>query len=160
MCQFAVQFVQDPDAAKDIAQKVFINLWETRETIDPAKPVKSYLYTSVRNRCLNYIRDNKKYRSQTLDIELMEGVFFFEEDNPGLSDLERQIKTALESLPEKCRQVFEMSRFEDKKYKEIAQELDISEKTVEAHMSKALKTLKEQLKEYLPLFCLIFGFFD
>lgn len=160
LCQFAVQFVQDSDAAKDIAQKVFINLWENREHIDPQKPVRSYLYTSVRNRCLNYIRDNKKYRSQTLDIELMEGVFFFEEDNPGLSDLERQIKTALESLPEKCRQVFEMSRFEDKKYKEIAQELDISEKTVEAHMSKALKTLKEQLKEYLPVLCLIFGFFD
>jgi RNA polymerase sigma-70 factor (ECF subfamily) len=160
LCQFAVQFVQDADAAKDIAQKVFINLWENRGHIDPQKPVRSYLYTSVRNRCLNYIRDNKKYRSQTLDLKLMEGAFFFEEDNPGLSDLERQIRAALESLPEKCRQVFEMSRFEDKKYKEIALELDISEKTVEAHMSKALKTLKEQLKEYLPLFCLISGFFD
>lgn len=156
LCHFAAQFVQDTDSARDITQKVFIKLWENREHIDPQKSIRSYLYTSVRNRCLNYLRDQKKFRSQILDVEAMEGVLFFEEDNPGLSDLEDQIARALESLPDKCRQVFELSRFQDKKYKEIAEELNISEKTVEAHMSKALKILKEQLKEYFPLFlCMV-----
>ncbi|MCB9283865.1 MAG: RNA polymerase sigma-70 factor [Lewinellaceae bacterium] len=155
LCHFANQLVQDMDSARDIAQKVFINLWENRETIDPQRSVQSYLYTSVRNRCLNHIRDRKKYRSQVLDLEIMDIEISFEEDNTGLEELQKKIAEALSTLPEKCRQVFEMSRFQDMKYKDIAAQLDISEKTVEAHMSKALKTLREELKEYFPLLLLL-----
>ena len=158
LCHFANQLVQDMDSARDIAQKVFIKLWENRETIDPQRSVQSYLYTSVRNRCLNHIRDRKKYRSQVLDLEIMDIEITFEEDKTGLEDLEKKIAEALSALPEKCRQVFEMSRFQELKYKDIAAQLDISEKTVEAHMSRALKTLREELKEYFPLL-LLFGLF-
>jgi RNA polymerase sigma-70 factor, ECF subfamily len=159
LCHFANQYINDFDAAQDIAQKVFINLWETRDTIDPQKSVKSYLYTSVKNRCLNYIRDNKKYRSRVLDIELGDIDIAFEEPDSGAAELEAKIAEAMQALPEKCRLVFEMSRFQDKKYKDIADELGLSVKTVEAHMSKALKTLKDSLKDYIRFLGFLIGLF-
>ncbi len=148
LCNFADQFIHDPASAKDITQKVFIGLWENREKIDPQKTIQSYLFTSVRNRCLNHIRDQKKYRSKVLDLEIHDLEIPFEEDDLALNELKTKIAEALNDLPEKCRQVFEMSRFENKKYKDIAQELDISVKTVEAHMSKALKSLRENLDDH------------
>lgn len=151
LCNFAYQYIQDSDSAKDITQKVFINLWESREKIDPQKALKSYLFTSVRNRCLNYIRDQKKYRSHVLDIEIADLEIGFEEGDSGISELEERIEAALNALPEKCRQVFEMSRYKNMKYKDIAEELEVSVKTVEAHMSKALKSLREQLKDVVSL---------
>ena len=68
LCNFAYQFVKDTDSAKDITQKIFINLWENRENIDTQKSIQSYLFTSVRNRCMNYIRDQKKYRSFNVSL--------------------------------------------------------------------------------------------
>ena len=147
LCNFAFQYVKDSDSAKDITQKVFINLWESREKIDPQKALKSYLFTSVRNRCLNYIRDQKKYRSHVLDIEIADLEISFDEEDSGITELQERVRKALATLPEKCRQVFEMSRYKNMKYKDIAEELDVSVKTVEAHMSKALKSLREQLKD-------------
>lgn len=146
---FAKQYVQDSDTAMDICQQVFITLWEKREQIDMAKAVRTYLYTSVRNRCLNHIRDHKKFRSKVLDLDCgnidIEGFTEIEQDT---AELETKIDDALTLLPEKCRQVFEMSRFREMKYREIAEELDISQKTVEAHMSKAMRILREALQEY------------
>jgi RNA polymerase sigma-70 factor, ECF subfamily len=146
---FAFQYLPDEDIAKDITQNVFVKLWEHRTSIDTQKSVQSYLFTSVRNSCINHIRDHKKYNSRILDVELAEIESGIKTDNYEYIELEQKINKILGSLPEKCRKVFEMSRFENKKYKEIAIELDISEKTVEAHMSKALKSLKEHLREYL-----------
>lgn len=149
LCNFAHQYVKDLDAAQDLCQKVFIQLWEKRTTLDPNQNLKSYLFTAVKNRCLNYIRDHKKYRSKILDldcgdIELSEQTI----DHLIADDLQAVIEEALNQLPEKCRKVFEMSRFQEMKYKEIAEELEISQKTVEAHMSKALKLLRLHLKEH------------
>lgn len=154
LCNFAYQYTNDTDAAKDITQKVFIHLWENRTQMDPQKALKSYLFTSVRNRSLNYIRDNKKYRSRLLDVEIEDLDLTFEEDDLALEELKEKVQEALAELPEKCRQVFEMSRFQHMKYKEIAEELDLSVKTVEAHMSRALKGLKEHLKDYYFLIIL------
>ena len=148
LCNFAYQFTQDTDSAKDITQKVFIYLWENREKMDPEKSLQSYLFTAVRNRSLNYIRDHKKYRSQILDIEVHDFDIPFEEDNFAVEELKEKIAEALSALPEKCRMVFEMSRFRNMKYKEIAEELEVSVKTVEAHMARALKGLRTHLKEY------------
>lgn len=150
LCNFARQFVHDEDTAQDICQKVFIRLWEKREEMDPKQSIKSYLFTSVKNRCLNFIRDNKKYRSQVLDLDCGD-LEFSQEDTDAFAEeeLKKRIEQALKSLPEKCRLVFEMSRYQNKKYKEIAEELDIAQKTVEAHMSKAMKTLRIQLQDYL-----------
>lgn len=155
LCNFAQQFVPDADTAKDITQKVYINLWEQREKMNPEQNIVSYLFTAVRNRCLNYIRDNKKYRSKVLDLDCGEIDLAITEDNFALEDLQEKIEIALSALPEKCRLVFEMSRFREMKYREIAEELGIAQKTVEAHMSKAMKSLRASLGDWmalLPLF--------
>lgn len=157
LCSFARQYVSDLDTAQDICQKVFIRLWEKREEMDTGRSIASYLFTSVRNRCLNHIRDHKKYRSHLLDVECGE----FEigtaitEDHFAVEELQQRIDAALATLPPKCRQVFEMSRYDQKKYREIADELDISQKTVEAHMSKAIKSLRDHLGDYLTVLILL-----
>ena len=159
LCNFAVQYVGDADAAQDICQKVFISLWEKREEMNPENSIKSYLFTSVKNRCLNYIRDNKKFRSRILDLECADFETVEAQDDFAEENLKNKIEKALSLLPEKCRMVFEMSRFQNMKYREIAEELDLSQKTVEAHMSKALKTLRGELKEFLTLLFIIIRFF-
>jgi RNA polymerase sigma-70 factor, ECF subfamily len=147
LCRFAAGYVSDQDSLEEIVQQVFINLWNQRETIDPGKSIKSYLYTSVKNRCLNHIRDNKKFRNYYLDVELELEIPVSDIDKTEMADLEKQVADALEKLPEKCREVFMLCRFEEMKYKDVALKLDISQKTVEAQMSKALKILREELKD-------------
>ncbi len=148
LSNFAKQFVQDADTAQEIVQKVFITLWEKREDLDPQLSIKSYLFTAVRNRCLNHIRDQKKYRSKVLDLECADFDLSIEDTPLEASELHQQIEAALDQLPEKCREVFEMSRFKQMKYKEIAEELAISPKTVEAHMRKAMQVMREFLKPF------------
>ena len=149
---FARKYVKDLDTAKEITHDVFINLWEKRNEIDSGKPLHSYLFTSVRNRCLNYIRDQRKF-DKTEDIAENPGYSHLAEnaDPVEMMELEERINLAIDSLPEKCREIFIMNRFRDLKYAEIAKELDISVKTVEAQMSRALKSLREKLAAYLPL---------
>ena len=144
----------DLDDAKEIVQDVFINLWNKRETISSEKSVKSYLFTSVKNRCFNFIRDNKKFRSNVLDIDIADYEVTFENDSFSEPELQTKINNAINKLPEKCRQVFKLSRIEELKYKEIADKLSISVKTVEAQMSKALKVLRKELKEYITVILL------
>lgn len=155
LCHFAERYLHDNDSAQEIVQDVFINLWQKKETISSDKSVKSYLYTSVKNRCLNYIRDNKKFRSQYLDVELEMEIPFEDVDQFSESETQNRIEKALDKLPGKCRQVFELSRFEELKYKEIAERLRISQKTVEIHMSKALKILRVELKDLLLILIIL-----
>ncbi|MCD4746117.1 MAG: RNA polymerase sigma-70 factor [Bacteroidales bacterium] len=154
LCNFAQSYNIDEDNAKEITQEVFINLWQKKETIDTKKSIKSYLFTSVKNRCLNYIRDQKKFRSNILDIEIADFDFSFENDVFTESELQSKIDNAISNLPEKCRQIFKLSRFEELKYKEIAEKLDVSVKTVEAQISKALKILRNDLKDYITILLL------
>ena len=148
-------YLGDRDAAQEIVQDVFINLWQKKDVIDPAKSVKAYLYTSVKNRCLNHIRDNKKFRSYYLDVELELEIPHEDTDNISESETRDKISAALDKLPERCRQVFELSRFDEMKYKEIAEKLGISVKTVEVQVSKALKILRNELREFLMILLLI-----
>jgi len=149
---FARKYVKDLDTAKEIVHDVFINLWEKRNKIDSEKPLGSYLFTSVRNRCLNYIRDHKKF-DKTGDITENPGYSQLAENNDPLEimELEERINLAIDSLPDKCREIFIMNRFRDLKYAGIAKELDISVKTVEGQMSRALRILREKLATYLPV---------
>jgi len=152
---FAQKYVPDQDTAKDIVHNVFINLWEKRQQIDTGSPLKSYLFTSVHNRCLNYIRDQKKFDKddtifqRTDSADFSDGVDRLEEQ-----ELEQRIFDALQALPEKCREIFTMNRFDGLKYAEIAEKLGISVKTVETQMSKALKILREKLIDYLGMIIL------
>ena len=128
LCNFAVQYVGDADVSQDICQKVFITVWEKRTEIDPGRSIKSYLFTAVKNKCLNYIRDQKKYRSKVLDLDCGDFEMASDEDYFAKDELQERIEAALNTLPEKCRMVFEMSRFQGLKYREIAEELDIAQK--------------------------------
>jgi RNA polymerase sigma-70 factor (ECF subfamily) len=152
---FAQKYLPDQDTAKEIVHNVFINLWEKRQQVDTGSPLKSYLFTSVHNRCLNYIRDQKKFdKDETLFQRLDSAEFSDGVDRLEEQELEQRIYDALQALPEKCREVFMLNRFEGLKYAEIAEKLSISVKTVETQMSKALKILREKLIDYLGVIIL------
>jgi RNA polymerase sigma-70 factor (ECF subfamily) len=152
LCRFAAGYINDFSAAEEIVQQVFINIWDKRNNIEQEKSLSSYLFTSVKNRCLNHIRDSKKFRSYYLDVEAEMEVPVYDHDRISESDLENEIARAIDKLPVKCREVFELCRFEELSYKNTALKLGISVKTVEAQMSKALKILKSELKHLLILF--------
>lgn len=149
---FARKYLPDQDTASEIVHNVFLNLWEKRDSIDTSSSLKSYLFTSVHNRCLNFIRDQKKFdRDETLLQRLDSNEFIDASDRLEEQELEQRIYDALQALPEKCREVFSLNRFEGLKYSEIAEKLDISVKTVETQMSKALRILREKLIDYLKI---------
>ncbi|MBN1117772.1 MAG: RNA polymerase sigma-70 factor [Bacteroidales bacterium] len=156
LCYFAQKYLGDLDSSKEIVHSVFIKIWESRNDFDWEKPAKSYLFTSVYNRSMNFIRDNKKFVSsddaETGNLTVESSEFT---DSMEISELEGKIKESILKLPEKCREIFELNRFEGKKYSEIAEKLGISIKTVENQMSKALKVLRTDLKDYLYIFILI-----
>lgn len=155
LCYFAQKYLGDLDSSKEIVHTVFIKVWENREKFDWETPAKSYLFTSVYNRSMNFIRDNKKFVDEenihASSLLTKASVFH---DTMEASELEVKINQAIDKLPEKCREVFKLNRFEGKKYAEIAKQLNISVKTVETQMSKALKVLKEDLKDYIYLLLL------
>jgi len=160
LCNYAYTFIQDRDEAEEIVQSAFLSVWEKRDTLDIKTSLKSYLYTMVRNTSLNVIKHEKikqKYVGEAMAIE--------DRSHEGVtqavlsSELEDRIQMAMEVLPEQCRLVFKLSRFEELKYAEIAEQLDISIKTVENHMGKALKIMREQLKDYLPLLIVLMNGF-
>ncbi len=148
---FAIQYVKDYETAREIVQEAFVNMWSRREQIDPSKAMKSYLVTSVKNRSLNYLRDNKKFDSNLLIQEnLYPTPFYSQSDHMVETELMEQIASSIDELPEKCREVFLLSRNEHLKYQQIADRLQISVKTVETQMSKALQHMRMRLREYLP----------
>lgn len=155
---FCNQFISDLDKANSLTQEVFLNLWLNREKIETLNGIRAFLYTFAKSSCLNYIRHRKivsKYedkhlqdREEELNREVLES---FDFNSLEFSELEGLIQLTINDLPEKCRQVFIMSRFEGKMNKEISEELNISVKAVEANITRALKTLKSRLSEYLPV---------
>ncbi len=160
LCLFSMKYLKDIDTAKEIVHDVFINVWVKRNELDMNKSLKSYLFTSVYNRSLNYIRDRKKFKDvEELRPELHEQSSFDASAELEGEELQHQIQKAVDSLPERTKNIFEMSRFEGLKYKEIAEKLEISQKTVEAQMSTALKILRDKLKIYLGLAILLWVIF-
>ena len=147
---FALQYTKDTDTAREITQEAFISLWEKRERIDLSKPVKTYLSTTVRNKCLNWLRDNKKFNKEILDMEgLLSDNTYVQPDRLIEAEIKDKIGKAIDELPEKCREIFVLNRQENLKYQEIANRLEISVKTVETQMSKALQHMRERLREFI-----------
>jgi len=150
LCFFALQYTKDHDTAREITQEAFISLWEKRAFIDLSKPVKTYLSTTVRNKCLNWLRDNKKFNKEILDIEgLLSDKTYVQSDRMVEDEIRDKIGSAIGELPEKCREIFVLNRQENMKYQEIAIHLGISVKTVETQMSKALQHMRNRLAEFL-----------
>jgi RNA polymerase sigma-70 factor (ECF subfamily) len=157
LCGFANKFLNDPEEAQNIVQDVFTKIWEGREEIEPDDSLKSYIFKITQNLSLNKLARNKV---ESKYIEIYKQVYI---NNLEISasesllakELENNIATAIEKLPAGCKKIFELSRNEGLKYNEIAEMLQISIKTVEAQMSKALKTLRVELKEYLMILIII-----
>ena len=150
LAAFAYQYVEDHATAEEIVQDVFTNVWSKSDQIEIRTAIKSYLYGAVRNACLNFIKHKKiQKRYEEHELRRSEG---YETDFMELDELQEEIEAGLAQLPEKCRRIFEMSRFEEKKYKEIADELGLSIKTVENQMGRALKVMRTALSRHLPSF--------
>jgi RNA polymerase sigma-70 factor, ECF subfamily len=147
LCRYAYSFLQDKEEAEEVVQASFITVWEKRNNIAIETSLKSYLYRMVRNSCLNVIKHEK-----VKQLAVSEVAYESVAQKIQAAELEIKITEAMKTLPEQCRLVFQLSRFEELKYQEIADQLQISVKTVENHMGKALKLMREQLKDYLPLF--------
>jgi RNA polymerase sigma-70 factor (ECF subfamily) len=158
LCVYAQKLVSIPEQeAKDLVQDVFVKFWNDREKTDIRFSIRSYLFVSVKNKCFDLHRKRNtdlKVQEITKDHDITDGSF----DTYVLSELEALFNKSLEKLPERCREVFELSRFHGLKNREIAAKLNLSEKTVENQVTKALHILKEELKDYLPLLAL-FEFF-
>jgi len=155
LCVFALGFVRDEEAAREVVQEVFVNLWEKRETIDLSKQVKSYLTTSVRNRCLNHLRNNRKFSPLLLELEGLSDEAEEAGDRLVERELSEAIADAIAGLPDRCREIFLLNRNHHLRYQQIADHLQISVKTVETQMSKALQHLRIRLAGYLTLLLLV-----
>lgn len=150
LCRFATGILKDPDEAEETVQQVMVTVWEKRMTLEIHSSLKSYLYRAVHNGALNRIRKLKS--TDTLSDDHGAGSVRSAESASHkvlVSELKGKISEAISRLPDQCRLVFQLSRFEGMKYAEIAAHLGISEKTVENHMGKALKLMRLYLKDYL-----------
>jgi len=145
---FSRRILGNEDDAREVVHQVFVKLWEMRDEIDISTSLKSYLFTSVHNRSLNMIRDRKKFSSE--EVPEIPGEWDVSAQIEAL-ELEEKIQEAIDGLPGRCREIFELNRLNGLRYHEIAVQLEISVKTVENQMSKALRILRDQLAKYLTI---------
>ena len=149
MVRFCIRYVADSDIASEIVQDLFVKLWSNREKITFNTSFESYMLTSVRNSAITYINKERAHNEAHLRV------FSEESDNTDPSEtlqsnnLEESYRQILKDMPDKRREVFLASRYDGLKYSEIAEKLGISQKTVEAQMTAAIKQLKDGLKPYL-----------
>jgi len=158
LCRFTNKFFNDPEEARKIVQEVFMKIWEKRADIDPGDSLKSYLFKIAQNLCLNRLR-KKKVESGYAEIYRLvyiDNDEFSSYESLLAKELSDNIINAIDKIPLKCKRVFELSRTEGLKYSEIAEVMNISVKTVEAQMSKALSILRTELKDYLDLIIIVF----
>jgi RNA polymerase sigma-70 factor, ECF subfamily len=147
---FATQIVLDPDEAEEIVQDFFVRLWTGRKEINRSKNLKSYFFTSVKNRALNYLKKEKVNEKIRQELKKMtEEDWLYQPDLFVESELQTRIKTAFGKLSPRTREVFSLSRFQGLSNEQIAKQLAISKRTVETQISNALKILREELKDYL-----------
>ena len=160
LCRFAFSFTKNRDDSEEVVQEVFVNIWNNRQKINIKTSFKSYLFTSVRNYSLNYLNKAAKQRTENI-----EDVNYYattedtdDEESRSSINMEQKIHEAIESLPEKCKEIFSLSKLKNMKNKEVAEHLNISIKTVENQMTIALKKLREDLGPYLQHLTLLFFF--
>lgn len=153
---YAQKFVMDTEVARDLAQDVFIFLWEKRETLHIERSLDAYLFRAVHNSAINYLKreSNKTQYIKKFILSFNEQKRYAHasanaHEQLVFKDLSEKIETVVESLPEQCRNIFKMSRFKGMKNKEIAEIYNISPRTVETQIYRALKVLKENLVPFM-----------
>ncbi|MBL7930656.1 MAG: RNA polymerase sigma-70 factor [Bacteroidia bacterium] len=157
LCNYACSMLKDIDEAEEVVQNMFFNIWNKRESLQVNTSIKSYMYRATHNDCLNKIKHGKVRTVYAQDYKSSTSI----QDHDSAQVLQAKelgntINRAIDTLPEQCGLVFKLSRFENLKYQEIADRLNISVKTVENHMGKALKILRTELKDYLHLIIYLF----
>ena len=162
---FAKEYVLFDEEAENIVQDIFLMLWEKRDALRVDVSLTAYLFTLVKNKCIDFLRHRMVEQiyseniQQEYNEELNVKLFALESFDHNFSSeeqIEILLRNAIDKLPERCRLIFIKSRIEGKKYKEIAEELNLSVNTVEGQISIALNKLREELKDYLPLLLFLF----
>lgn len=156
LCSYANTMLNDSEEAEEMVQNTFIVMWENRANIDIHTSLKSYLYRAVHNACLNRIKHLKVRQEHCAHV--LHTYDEVEESTSNVvmgNELQQRINVAVEMLPPQCKRVFTLSRYENLTYAQIAAELEVSVKAVDKQMVRALRILREQLKDYLPLFLLL-----
>ncbi|MDE5676872.1 MAG: RNA polymerase sigma-70 factor [Phocaeicola sp.] len=163
---FAYDYVLSASDAENIVQDVFLHLYERRELLETYTNLTAYLFTSIKNKCLDHLR--KKVAEQEAINELQselgmtlqlkyDSLEILNTSFPDENDIKALLDKSLQKLPERCRTIFIMSKLEGKKQKQIAEELHLSLHTIESQMGIAYKKLREELKDCLPLLCFLFA---
>ncbi len=148
LCRFSYTFIHDADMAQNLVQNVFIRLWERRFVMGKIANLGGYLTVMTKNQISDYISDYKKHH---LNAELNINIADHSTENEIIGkDFEERLVVAMAKLPARCKEAFELSRFENKSNKEIAEEMKISVKGVEALIGRSLKLLRVELNEFLP----------
>lgn len=151
LVRYATTIVKNSDDAEDIVQQLFVAIWDKKGIPNVTGSLKSYLYRSVYNSSLNKLKQVKVRESYAADSNYVSsGLAAAASETLEHKETSKRIEEAVEELPEQCKLIFKMSRFEQLKYQEIADQLGLSVKTVEAQMGKALKHMRHRLKDYLP----------
>lgn len=150
LCSFANFIVKQPEVAEEITQNIFMEIWMNREKLPEHTSFKAYILTAVRHDCLDHLK-HKKTMEKYSDLHIKNKTYAYEDIFNQLIDKELQshLDSAIQKLPEHCRKVFLLSRFHYNSYKEIAKKLNISVKTVENQIGKALKIIRKELDPYL-----------
>ncbi len=166
LCRIANQILSDTALSEEIVNDVIFYLWEYRHEVEITHSIRAYLIRSVRNRCLNELKSLRYRREKSFSsfitlesIEFLDTIFIDENQPLGIlleQELEQELIQSIEELPIECRTVFKKSRFEQKKYKEIAIELGVSINTVKYHMKNALAILQKRMDDYLHIIILYF----
>ncbi len=156
ICKAVYRIIPDPETAEDLAQDVFFELWRRRNTLQIGTSLPAYLRRAAVNKALNYLRDQKISWTDETTIPESTDPQAGAQSQLEAHELQTLIDGYVEQLPEKCRLVFVLSRYEHLSHTEIAEQLNISVKTVENQITKALRFLKQALGPYLGIFLLIF----
>ena len=157
LVKFARNILKNTEQAEDITQDVFIKIWDKRQDLENITSFKAYLFMAVRNQCFNTLKVNERKNWLDDEPENYENYMTNHvEANLNAKDLNGKINEAIELLPEKCKLTFQLSRFENLSYKEIAETMNVSVKTVENQMGKALALLRKSVLPYLNLVVLFY----
>lgn len=151
LCLFANKIVNDADIAEEIVQDIFYYLWDKREKTEFTTSVKSYLFRAVHNNSLKHIRHQKIVKNYEGMVITAGESYSLQENYTEMGEISHIIKLTLDQASERTREIFELNRNEGLRYQEIADKLNISVKTVEAHMTSILKLFRENLGDYLSL---------
>jgi RNA polymerase sigma-70 factor (ECF subfamily) len=152
---FSRRYVRDKQIAENIIQDVFLTIWQNKKNLNPTKNIQSYLFTAVKNESLKQLRHLNVENQQRENVSRLSIVELTPDETIDQKELREELNKAINDLPDKCREIFAMSRFDQLKYSEIADILGISVKTVETQMGRALKKLREQLAHLILIILVI-----